>query len=409
MDKAHALVVGIAAYRYVPALPPTVTNDAQDVHDLLVDPARGGYLPGQVRLLLDGQATRAALEQALADLATGTDADSTVLVYLSSHGGRVDSGPGAGEYILAVDSRIDSAEALAATSISGAAFTEALAAISARKVLVAFDCCHAGGIGRPKDAVGPEVKAGLPERYYEALQAGRGRAILASSRSTELSWVMPGAPNSLFTVHLLAGLQGGVASDDGLVRLFDLFEYLQPRVTADQPNQHPVFKADLEENFPVALYLGGQKGAVPEVQRGYRYDAYVSYVDQEPDATWVWDTLVPRLEKAGLKVAVSGDVEQPGVARVVGVQRAIEQAKRTVAVLSHAYLADGMADFQAVLSQTRGIQEGEYQLIPVKIGPVELPLHLAALTPVDLASPRRAERNLDRLVDELARPAPARM
>ena len=324
--EAHALVVGIAAYRSIPPLPPTVTNDAQDVHAVLVDPARGGYPPAQARLLLDGDATKAGLEQALVDLAARTDADSTVLVYLSGHGGRVDSGPAAGEYLLAVDSRIDSPEALAATSISGAAFTEALAAIPARRVLVVFDCCHAGGIGRPKDGVGPVVEAGLPERLYEALQSGRGRAILASSRSTEQSWVLPGAANSLFTEHLLAGLGGGIASDDGLVRLFDLFEYLQPRVTADQPRQHPVFKADLEENFPVALYLGGAKGVVAKVEGEYRYDAYVSYVDREPDATWVWETLVPRLEKAGLAVAVSGDVEQPGVARVVGVQRAVEQA-----------------------------------------------------------------------------------
>jgi hypothetical protein len=85
--------------------------------------------------------------------------------------------------------------------------------------------------------------------------------------------------------------------------------------------------------LPVALYLGGQKGVVPRDEEGFRYDAYVSYVDREPDTTWVWDTLVPRLEEAGLRVAVSGDVEEPGVARVVNVERGIKQAKRTVVVL----------------------------------------------------------------------------
>jgi len=351
MDNAHALVIGIANYQHINKLPSIVLKDAQDIHDLLVDPNRCGYPPDpdNVQLLLDGQATQAAIRQALTDLTARSDQDATVFLYLSSHGGRVESGPYAGEYLLPVDvvpNRVNT------TAISGAEFTGALRAIPARKVVVVFDCCHSGGIGQPKDATAPVIKAGFSDGYYDALKEGRGRAILASSRSTESSWVLPDAENSLFTQHLLAGLQGGISSEDGLIRIFDLFEYLQPRVTGDQSNQHPIFKAELEENFPVALYLGGQKGVVHRDEEGFRYDAYVSYVDQEPDATWVWDRLVPRLEEAGLRIAVSGDVEEPGVARVVNIERGIRQAKRTVVVLSETYLADYVADFENVLAQT---------------------------------------------------------
>ena len=69
MDNAHALVIGIANYHHVNRLPPTVLQDARDVHDLLVDPQHCGYPPGNVQLLLDGAATQAAMRQALADLA----------------------------------------------------------------------------------------------------------------------------------------------------------------------------------------------------------------------------------------------------------------------------------------------------------------------------------------------------
>ena len=411
MDNAHALVIGIASYRHVNRLPQTVLQDARDVHDLLVDPQHCGYLPGNVQLLLDGAATQAAIRRALANLAARSDLDSTVFCYVSSHGGRIESGPCAGEYLLPVDTAYTSAESVAQTAISGAEFTEALRAIPARKVVVAFDCCHAGGIGQPKDATAPAVKTGFSERYYDALKEGRGRAILASSRSSEYSWVLPGAPNSLFTHHLLAGLRGGIPSDDGLVRIFDLFEYLQPRVTGDQPHQHPIFKAELEENLPVALYLGGQQGVVPQDEQGFRYDAYVSYVEREPDAAWVWETLVPRLEGAGLRVAVSGDVEEPGVARVANVERGIRQAKRTVIVLSEAYLADNMAGFENTLAQTMGVQEGAYRLLPVKIAPLDegrLPTRLNMLTTLNLAHPRRAEREFERLLQALRGPLPHR-
>jgi hypothetical protein len=255
------------------------------------------------------------------------------------------------------------------------------------------------------------MKGGLPESYYDALKQGRGRVILASSRDTEVSWVLPGAANSLFTQHLLAGLRGGIPSDDGLIRIFDLFEYLQPKVTGDQPNQHPIFKAELEENIPIALYLGGQKGVVSVVEEGFRYDAYISYVNKEPDATWVWDTLVPRLEDAGLRIAVSGDSEDPGVARVVNIERGINQAKRTVVVLSEAYLADNMAEFENILVQTMGIQEGSYRLLPVKTAPIkqnQLPTRLSMLTTLDLVHPHRAEREFDRLVKALQGPLPRR-
>lgn len=409
MENAHALVVGIAEYQRVNKLPPV--RDAQGIGGLLVDPSRCGYAPENVRLLLDGQATQAAVREALAQIAARSDEESTAFVYWSGHGGRVDSGPYADQYLLPVDTLYESDESLAQTAISGAELTTALQAIAARKVVIIFDCCHAGGIGRPKDPRTPPLAPGLAETYYDGLKAGRGRVIFASSRSTEFSYVLPQAEYGLFTQHLLAALQGGVPSDDGYIRVFDLFEYVQPRVTADHPAQHPVFRADIEENFPVALYLSGRKGVISRDEEGFRYDAYVSYVDAEPDAGWVWGTLVPRLEAAGLTVAVSGDVEQPGVARVVNIERGIREAKRTVVVMSARYLADYMADFENVVGQTMGIQEGSYRLLPVtmeSVDPATLPTRLSALTTLHLAHSQRAEREFGRLIDALRGPLPRR-
>ncbi|MGA8046482.1 MAG: caspase family protein, partial [Dermatophilaceae bacterium] len=407
MESAHALIIGIADYPHVTKLPATVLDDARAIRDILVDPQLCGYPAENVRLLLDAEATRAAILAAMAQLGEAADADSSVFIYVSSHGGRVEDGPAAGQYLIPVDT-VPGAM-LPQTAISGDEFTEALGAIRARKVLVVFDCCHSGGIGQPKDLTAPQVKAGLSDGYYERLAAGRGRAILSSSRDTEFSYVLPGKPNSLFTEHLLAGLRGGIASGDGLIRVFDLFEFVQPRVTQDRPDQHPIFKADLEENFPVALYVGGTKGVVATDDDGFRFDAYVSYVDREPDATWVWNMLVPRLEDEGLRVAVSGDSADPGVPVVVSAERGISQSKRTVVVLSRAYLADAGTDFENVLAQSMGVQEGSYRLLPLKIEPIDddaLPIRLGMLSKLDFTRPARAKREWDRLTTALAGPLP---
>jgi hypothetical protein len=150
---------------------------------------------------------------------------------------------------------------------------------------------------------------------------------------------------------------------------------------------------------------------VPKVEGDFRYDAYISYVDKGADADFVWDTLVPKLEGAGLKVAVAGDSAAPGVLRIVGGERAIRQARRTVVVLSETYLADSMADFENVLGQTMSIQEGTYRLLPVRIAPIaedRLPVRLSMLQTLDLTHPRRAERNYERLIQALKGGLPTR-
>jgi hypothetical protein len=176
MANSHALVVGIADYHHINTLPQV--KDAQHIADLLRDPNSCGFPEDNVKLLLDGQATQTALRQGFGDLAGRSNADSTVLIFFSGHGGRIESGPQAGQYLLPVDTVYPSVEDLARTAISGAEFTAALNAIPARKVVVIFDCCHSGGIGQPRDLAASEFKAGLSEGYDdEALESGRGRVI----------------------------------------------------------------------------------------------------------------------------------------------------------------------------------------------------------------------------------------
>ncbi|HAA30666.1 MAG TPA: peptidase C14 caspase catalytic subunit p20, partial [Cyanobacteria bacterium UBA8553] len=97
MENAYALVIGIANYQNINKLPLTVLKDAQDIYDLLINPLHCGYSPNNVQLLLDNQATKAAISQALTDLSKRSNQDSTVFLYISSHGGQVEFGSHAGQ------------------------------------------------------------------------------------------------------------------------------------------------------------------------------------------------------------------------------------------------------------------------------------------------------------------------
>lgn len=405
LPNTHALVVGIANYHRVSPLPATVLADAQAIRDVLVDQTLCAYPPDNVTALLDGAATLSALRRALADLAARSTPDATVFLYISSHGARVEFGAHAGEYLLPVDASLASDAALAQSALSGGAFTQALAAIPARKLVVIFDCCHAGGIGQPKEASAAVVKAGLSETLYERLQGGRGRVILAASRSNEFSWILPGAANSLFTAHLLAGLQGGANGAGGVIRIFDLFDYTQPRVVADRPDQHPIFKAEIEENFPVALYRGGQKAAttVPSaLDDGYRYDVFLSYSGTTTDRTWVRNRLLPLLEAQQLRVAV--DFRAPlGVPKITFIEQAVQHSRYTAPILTDAYLASGLAEFENLVAQHLGIEEGAYRLLPLMAAPCTPRLGLRMLPILDLSDDDEFSLNIARLLEQLPR------
>jgi hypothetical protein len=270
--QGYALVVGIANYTAVRPLPETVLKDARDVAALLKQPERAGYLPDHVKLILDKDASKQAILDGLQWLASCAGADATAVVYYSGHGGRMETGSDAGNYLIPVDTRLD---ALKATAISSDELTAALHTIHSGRLVVLLDACHSGGTGDAKDIgpLAPEaapqalvLKGGIDQALYDQLSQGTGRAIFASSRMSEVSYVLPNATNSLFTQTLLEALNGKARQrGDGLLRLFDVVEYVWEEVPKRYAQQHPIFKAqDLDANFPIALFLGGQKSITPE-------------------------------------------------------------------------------------------------------------------------------------------------
>lgn len=258
-NEGRALVIGVANYRNVGRLPPTVLKDARDLADLLRSPEYCGYTVAAVRVLLDDEASCDAIKRELKALAAPCAGSGTIVIFFSGHGGRVSSGPAAGNYLLPHD--FDPARPKT-SGIDGEELTSLLAAIPAKRLVVFLDACHSGGTGDVKsNEVAPGLKVGLDERTYEKLAAGAGRVIVASSKTDEFSYVLSGMTNSLFTYHLLEALRGASHHRaDGLVRVLDVFHHLAEEVPRAHGHQHPILKAhDVENNFPLALLRGGRK------------------------------------------------------------------------------------------------------------------------------------------------------
>jgi hypothetical protein len=245
----HALVIGMGA-----DLPVTIT-DAQGVAAFLRDPSRCAYPSEQVQLLTGPGARRGDVLGALDKLAAQVkaDPDATAVVYFSGHGTETPD-----YYFLPYGYNVAD---LPGTAVSGAEFTDKLRAIQAKKLLVLLDCCKAGGIGDAKDPSAlPFPKSPAPPGMFDALKAGGGRVLIASSRKDEYSYT--GTPYSIFTDELLKALAGyGAFECDGYARVLDLAMWVGRKVPARTgEKQNPIIKiSNLEDNFTLAYYAGGEK------------------------------------------------------------------------------------------------------------------------------------------------------
>ena len=259
-ENGYALVIGIADYAQVRDLPDTVLADANNISEILQDEKFCGYPEKQVELLLGKEATALNIKSKLTWLANQTGEEDTAVIYFSGHGGQLTTEGNTENYLIPYEA---DAHNLPGTAISDTTLVTLLNKIKAGRLLVLFDACHSGGIGDVKGGTLSDqgtFKSGLDEGLYDRLSQGQGRAVIASSRANEYSYVLKEMPNSIFTHYLLQAFKGEAPMrGDGLVRLFDLFDYVSERVTIKQPKQHPILKAQIEKNFPIALHLGGQE------------------------------------------------------------------------------------------------------------------------------------------------------
>ncbi|HMU38710.1 MAG TPA: caspase family protein [Pseudomonadota bacterium] len=253
MENAFALCVGINKYKYVNNLSKAV-QDAEDVYRLLIDRKSSGYRPKNIKLLTDEESDQASILAALDDLAGRANEQSTVVLFFACHGGRIETGRYKGQYILPVEADFETEDRLAKTSISDVLFTEKLRQIRSQKLLVILDCCHSGGIGQPRSPSSDFSR--LQSISTEMLSLGQGRIIMASASVEQYAYEQAADRNGLFTKHLLGGLQGK-AGKDGVVRVFELFDYVKQSVVKEQPKQTPLFKAETHDNFAVAICPNG--------------------------------------------------------------------------------------------------------------------------------------------------------
>jgi len=140
-------------------------------------------------------------------------------------------------------------------------------------------------------------------------------------------------------------------------------------------------------------------GAERPPEEPFTFDVFVSY--SPADREWVWQTLLPRLEEAGLRVCLDERDFEIGIPRLVNIERAVDNSRYTLIVMTPAWVNDQWNDLESLLVGSTDPAGRKGRLKPCMLKPCEPPRRIAMLDYADLTRPESREMQLKRLIASL--------
>jgi caspase domain-containing protein len=219
LSKTLVLTIGISHYQDTVLLPtlPFAAEDARSTGAAVAQAA--GLLPQQVFTRHEAQATRAGVEEALAEVRDRARAGDTVVIYFAGYGARDPEG----QPRLLLNGPAEQA------SLSLEELATLLEPIAGAKALI-LDCGFDDDQGRAVAGAKPADTADEIER----IAAASGCGVIAATTPTG-SFLTPGhLKQSLFAACLVEGLSGLADRDhDSVVSFSELSDYVRTKTTAE--------------------------------------------------------------------------------------------------------------------------------------------------------------------------------
>src|SRR5271157_3987868 len=216
----YVLAVGINDYPDKRLKLDCAAPDAQSLRKAFLTNSSKLFRGVEVKLLLNGQATRASILEGLQWLSSSVKPGDMAVVFYAGHGDCKIEGQ---FYLVPVDANLRD---LSHTAISGEALKKAIGELPCTTMLL-LDACYAGsfdGKKRKKRSLPAESDAVLRQLVYDA-----GLVVMCGASKEQEAAEEDG--HGFFTQSLVEGL-GGKAdyNKDGVVELYELQLYVHGRV-----------------------------------------------------------------------------------------------------------------------------------------------------------------------------------
>lgn len=225
-SDAYAIIIGVGGKNFE-----TTVEDAIAIKDVFVDAKKAGYHKENVFLLCNEDATKENILSVFQDVMKRTEnnPNSTVIVYFSGHGMEFISSENSSKeyYLVTHGGKIADPKN---TMLSGEMFSREISRLKSSKLLVLLDCCYAAAI--KDDSVSTRFKTvdqsilkGSSRKLLNSLKKGSGRVFMSSCDDNELSAIIKGSKNSLFTQVVLEALEGASSGNNMYVHVLDILIY----------------------------------------------------------------------------------------------------------------------------------------------------------------------------------------
>ena len=234
LPKLFVLAVGISAYENgeLRRNVDFAAGDARKLADAVERSSKPLYRDVEVVRLIDQNATRRKILQAMSQIGKETTQRDAVIIFFAGHGARDRQN---NFYLLPVDAEADD---LASTGLSEGDFKAQVKGLAGRVILF-LDACHSGTLvengGRSSD--------GLTDNLYRDLTSNEyGVVMMCSSKGQEISKESKQHQSGIFTLAVVEGLEGKAArTSEGVVYLKALDAYVTQRVKELSGGaQHPL-------------------------------------------------------------------------------------------------------------------------------------------------------------------------
>jgi hypothetical protein len=221
--QSHALVIGINRYENAGPLGYAV-NDANAVAAKLV--STFGFPAENVTLLLDEDATVAAIRHAFGRFSDQdrVGLDDRIVIFFAGHGTTRRGVRGEVGFLVPHDADLRDP----GTLLRWDDLTRNAELIPAKHMLFVMDACYGGlAVTRAMGAGSARFVHDMLKRYSrQVLTAGKADETVADAGG-------PIEGHSVFTGHLLQGLDGAAATPEGVLTASGLMAYVYGRVSAD--------------------------------------------------------------------------------------------------------------------------------------------------------------------------------
>ncbi len=260
LKNAHALLIGVGSED----LPETI-NDAKALYEILGNKETGSYYKSNLKILIGKKATRKGILKAFDDLLERTDENSSVLLFYSGHGGMYSDNT----FIKDEAKKKPEAEnqkyfhlcpydyepkKYKTTWIKAEEIKYKISQLKSRRLIFFLDCCHAAGM--TAGVSGLQHKHTNADGLAQNLDDGRGMTIVSACRAEQLSVILEGDENSLFTKCMIEVLRGDAKHRCWKIHLCAYLRWLQyifKRVPEIYPDQNPYANLQVFEDFVVSF------------------------------------------------------------------------------------------------------------------------------------------------------------